>query len=200
MKKDPFFERIDDGEWNACVGVQGDELNYVDGFLDAAVIVADALIDGDLTGSRDTLAMPILYNVRHGLELALKFVIGNLARIGMVADRSGEPNHDIQAYWTHLSGQPLADHRLRKLIAKLEPFVASLDSIDKDGGELRYFENREGRRSLGNHPVIHLKLVRANVHKLREVLHEVTERVEYLEIERPTGTHTDLLSRTDLGV
>lgn len=198
MKKDPFFERIDDGEWNACVGVQGDELNYVDGFLDAAVIVADALIDGELTGSRDTLAMPILYNVRHGLELALKFVIGNLTRIGMVADRPGEPDHDIHAYWTHLSGQTLADYRLRKLIAELEPFVASLNSIDKDGGELRYFENREGRRSLGNHPAIHLKLVRANVHKLRKLLHDVTDRVEYLEIERPTGTHTDILSRTDL--
>jgi hypothetical protein len=26
---DPFFEMIPDGEWNACIGSQGDELNYV---------------------------------------------------------------------------------------------------------------------------------------------------------------------------
>jgi hypothetical protein len=196
--KDPFFERINDGEWNACVGIQGFELNYVEGFLDAAAIVADALVDGEMIGSRDTLAMPILYNARHGLELALKFVIGNLARIGMIADRPGEPDHDILNYWDHLHAQSVADHRSRELVAELRPFVVSLDAIDKDGGELRYFENREGRRSLGRHPSIHLKLVRKNVHRLRTLLRGLTDRVEDLEVQWPTGTSTKLLSRTDL--
>ncbi len=196
--RDPFFERINDGEWNACVGIQGFELNYVEGFLDAAAIVADALVDGEMTGSRDTLAMPILYNARHGLELALKFVIGSLARIGMIADRPGDPDHDILAYWEHLHAESVPDHRSRELVAELRPFVVSLDAIDKDGGELRYFENREGRRSLGRHPSIHLKLVRKNVHRLRALVRALTDRVEDLEAQWPTGTSTKLLSRIDL--
>lgn len=28
---DPFFESIHDSQWNACVGVQGNEQNYIDG-------------------------------------------------------------------------------------------------------------------------------------------------------------------------
>lgn len=196
--RDPFFERINDGEWNACVGIQGFELNYVEGFLDAAVIVADALVDGEMTGSRDTLAMPILYNARHGLELALKFVIGSLARIGMIAARPGDPDHDILAYWEHLHAQSVPDHRSRELVAELRSFVVSLDAIDKNGGELRYFENREGRHSLGRYPTIHLKLVRTNVHRLRALVRALTDRVEDLEVQWPTGTFTKLLSRTDL--
>ena len=195
---DPFFQRIHDSEWNACVGIQGDELNYVDGFLEAARIIADALIDGELTGSRDTLIMPILYNVRHGLELSLKFVIGTLARAGIIEERSGAVDHDIRIYWEHLHSQQVPDHRARKLILALEPFVASLDTIDKDGGELRYFETKDGRRSLGEHSVVHLKLVRANVHRLGELLHELTDRIGQLEIDWPTGTFTDLFSRSDL--
>ncbi len=64
---DPFFALIHDGQWNACVGVQGSEINYVDGYLEAARILAETVINRDLMGSRDTLAMPILYNARHGL-------------------------------------------------------------------------------------------------------------------------------------
>lgn len=67
---DPFFEHINDGDWNACVGKQGDAENYVDGFLEAAIELVGAVIDKNLVSSRDTLAMPILYNCRHGLEFA----------------------------------------------------------------------------------------------------------------------------------
>jgi hypothetical protein len=33
---DPFFEVLHDGDWNACIGKQGDEINYVEGYLQAA--------------------------------------------------------------------------------------------------------------------------------------------------------------------
>jgi hypothetical protein len=76
--------------------------------------------------------------------------------------------------------------------------VVSLNAIDNDGGELRYFENRDGRRSLGRHPSIHLKLLRKNVHRLRTLVRGLTDRVEDLEVQWPTGTFTKFLSRTDL--
>lgn len=49
---EPFFEAIEDGEWNACVGVQGTAFAYVDGYLEAARILAAAVIDDELMGMR----------------------------------------------------------------------------------------------------------------------------------------------------
>ncbi len=57
---DPFFEIFHDGQWNACVGIQGNEQNYIDGYIEAALELASAVLDKRLVASRDTLAMPIL--------------------------------------------------------------------------------------------------------------------------------------------
>lgn len=70
---DPFFKRGSDADWNACIGPQGDEENYIDGYIEAAIELSNAVITNTLLGKRDTLILPILYNVRHGIELALKF-------------------------------------------------------------------------------------------------------------------------------
>ncbi|PZO71586.1 MAG: hypothetical protein DI636_03415 [Pelagerythrobacter marensis] len=100
---DPFFEVLNDGDWNACIGKQGDEINYVEGYLQAAQLLVDTLLEKEMFGSRDTLAMPILFNARHGLELALKFVLRELGALGMARPREGPVDHDLQAYWVHLN-------------------------------------------------------------------------------------------------
>ena len=33
----PFFKRIFGGQWNACIGKQGHEKNYIDGYIEAAI-------------------------------------------------------------------------------------------------------------------------------------------------------------------
>ena len=48
--------------------------------------MASAVIDKQQYGKRDTLAMPILYNARHAVELSLKFAIGRLCETGMIAN------------------------------------------------------------------------------------------------------------------
>ncbi len=123
---DPFFEEIHDGEWNACIGTQGDAENYVDGYIEAALELAAAVLDKRLYASRDTLAMPILYNCRHGLELSLKYAIDRLHKTGML--KAGHPaNHDIESHWHHLQANAvgsigaLGDLTLRGLVADLEP-------------------------------------------------------------------------------
>ena len=195
---DPFFEVIHDGEWNACVGVQGDELNYVEGYLQAAQLLVDTLIEKRLLGSRDTLAMPILYTTRHGLELALKFVLRELADIGMAKAREGAADHDLFSYWRHLRDQQVGDRTCRQQIAALQPFVESLARIDDDGQELRYAENREGRQSLAEHAVVHLLLVQAGITELRAILEQLTDQVIRLAQENATGARTKECSRSDL--
>lgn len=196
MTTDPFFETIHDGQWNACVGDQGNALNYVDGYLEAARELIAAVIDKRLFGSRDTLAMPILYNCRHGLELALKFFIDRLHRIEMIG--SHPINHDIQSHWQHLRDGHLGDRKLRQLIEELRPFVASLASIDEDGQELRYALNRNGDRSLDGIGVVNLPLIRRSIDDMSAILESIKNRIFDLEEDRPTGAHTTECSRADL--
>lgn len=200
---DPFFERIYDGDWNACVGVQGDAENYVDGYLEAALELAGAVIDKNLVGSRDTLAMPILYNCRHGLELSLKYAINRLHKTGMMS-HTHQADHDIESHWQHLQEKAvggvsaLGDTTLRQLIVDLEPYVKSLAAIDDDGQELRYAQNREGETSLKDISIVNLPHVRKSIEKLSVLLQRLKQRVHEIVEERLTNTFTSNCSRKDL--
>lgn len=200
---DPFFERIYDGDWNACVGVQGDAENYVDGYLEAALELAGAVIDKNLVGSRDTLAMPILYNCRHGLELSLKYAINRLHETGMIL-HTHQADHDIESHWQHLQDKAvggvsaLGDSTLRQLIIDLEPYVKSLAAIDDDGQELRYAQNREGKTSLKDISIVNLPHVRKSIGKLAVLLQRLKQRVHEIVEERYTSSFTPNCSRKDL--
>lgn len=194
---DPFFEFMPDAQWNACVGKQGSEQNYVDGYLEAAQELVAAVIDKRLYASRDTLAMPILYNVRHAIELSLKFVINRLCDLGAIASRH-RADHDIMSHWTHLRDAHVGDERIRQLVVELEPFVSSLARIDDDGQELRYAEDRDGKRSLDNIAVVNLRLIRRSLAEVGKVLTALKYRVLDFGDERGTGTYTPKCSRADL--
>ena len=86
MSDDPFFALPQDATWNACIGRQGDELHYLDGYIEAASELASAVIEKNMLGKRDTLVLPILYNARHAVELLLKFVSNQLVECGALAD------------------------------------------------------------------------------------------------------------------
>lgn len=195
---DPFFEVLNDGDWNACIGKQGDEINYVEGYLQAAQLLVDTLLEKEMFGSRDTLAMPILFNARHGLELGLKYVLRELCALGMARVREGPVNHDLHAYWVHLSEQRIGDRACREQLKELKPFVESFMKQDIDGQELRYFENRDGKQSLGEQAVVNLPLIQAAVRELRDIFARLMERVARLAQEHVSGTRTAECSRTDL--
>lgn len=194
---DPFFEVTGDREWNACVGIQGSEENYIDGYLEAAIRLAEAVISNRLYSSRDTLAMPILYNGRHGLELSLKFAINRLHRVGVLAT-AHPADHDILSHWNHLLEAKLGDTVLRNCIQELGPFVTSLASIDDDGEEFRYARTQSGKKSLDRVAVVNLPHILASLKVMRNLLTRFNDRVQAIEDERTTGTYTAECSREDL--
>lgn len=196
-RMDPFFEIIPDGEWNACVGRQGDALNYVDGYLEAARELVAAVIDKHLYASRDTLAMPILYNCRHAVELSLKFVIDELHRMGLIVVVY-PVNHDILSHWQHLRDARIGDVQLSRVIGELQPFIVSLAGIDEDGQELRYPTNRNGEMSLDGIAVVNLPLIRRSIDELSAILERLKARLFDFRDERLTGTNTKECSRADL--
>ena len=194
---DPFFELTDDSEWNACIGRQATEENYVDGYIEAAIELASAVIDKRLYGQRDTLAMPILYNARHGLELALKLAINRLYDMGAIA-QTHPKDHDIQSHWEHLDEARVGDVAVRRLVAALQPYVVSLAKIDDDGQELRYAENRDGGKSLEDKALANIRIMRDAVIELGRIMEALKYRVMDMAQERATGTFTPDCSRTDL--
>ena len=133
---DPFFEQIADSQGNACTGPQGHELHLVEGYLQASSLLADAAANGDVR-VKDELIMPILYNVRHGLELSLKYAVRELAKMGLLPQIEGPMNHDVQRYYDHLSNHHVPDLEARRLISALQLYVRSLAKIDGDGQQFR---------------------------------------------------------------
>ena len=145
MPSDPFFDLTNDSTWNACIGRQGDEENYADGYIEAAIELASAVIEKGMYEKRDTLVLPILYNARHGIELNLKLVIGELVKAGILSE-GHSVNHDIASHKKFLEDQAIPDKSFRERLAALTPCVDSLAQIDDDGQELRFHENRDGER------------------------------------------------------
>lgn len=52
LSDDPFFRLTGDTEWNACIGPQGHEENYVDGYMEAALYLSRAVLEKQLHISR----------------------------------------------------------------------------------------------------------------------------------------------------
>jgi hypothetical protein len=190
---DPFFSLAGDRQWNARTGRQADEEDYVDGYIEAAMELAGAVIEKRMCGKRDTLIMPILYNARHALELSLKFAAGKLRRTSDI-----KKIHDLTYYWNLLRTEPVGDEALRGHLAALKPYVTSLSAIDEDGQELRYPERREGTKSLAGRRLANIEVIRASLGRLHGVMADLKDRVLDLLREQATGSYTPECSRRDL--
>jgi hypothetical protein len=197
-ENDPFFKKIHDTDWNACIGRQGHEENYLDGYIEAAIELADAIIEQKLFAKRDTLVLPILYNARHAVELALKFTTERLVAIGVVKNDGRKLSHNIKAYWDHLHDSAVGDEKLSKTIIGLKPYIDSLSQIDSDGQELRYHRNRDNDPSLAKYAIANLRLIQSSLRELEKLLSDLKYRTVDFVDEHATGSFTNRCSRKDL--
>lgn len=194
---DPFFAIPEDRTWNACIGPQGDEENYIEGYVDAALELASTVIERQLLASRDTLVFPILYVARHGIELSLKFALKCLFAAQVVKGGPAQ-NHKIGEHFEALEKAKLGDAEIRDLLARLRPYVTSLAAIDDDGQQLRYAEDLKGNQSLQDKPLANIEVIRDSLVKLKALLGQLKYRVMDFCEERSTGSFTSACSRKDL--
>lgn len=194
---DPFFAVTEDSDWNACIGKQGDEENYADGYIEAAMELAAAVIDKGLIEKRDTLVLPILYNARHAIELTLKLVIREFVNKGVLAE-GHKANHDIASHASLLEEQSIPDECFRALLVDLRPYIDSLTQIDSDGQELRYHTNRDGKQSMDQKALANILVIYKSLECLSRTLGEFKNRAYSLCDEWKTGTRTTHCSRRDL--
>lgn len=197
MAPDPFFHLPSGSEWNACIGSQGHEEHYVDGYIEAAIELTSAILAKRLYGQRDTLVLPILYSARHAVELNLKFVTSRLRQAGVITD-TRPIDHDIAADYALLNTARLGDETLNREIGALAPFVESLAAIDRDGQMLRYAKTRDGEKSMDDKSLANIAVIHASLKNLKTILDAIKYRVVDFVEERRTGTFTQDCSRRDL--
>lgn len=197
IDNDPFFAKGPSTEWNACIGRQSVEQSYVDGYILAALELTQSVIASDRTDKVDALAMPILYNARHSLELCLKFIGTRLCDAGVLPVHPAM-DHDILRLWKSLSTAQLGDVELRRHVAALRPFVESLHAVDADGQQLRYPKTSEGDKSLKNKSLCNLEVIRNSLVAARELMDKAVRRTTIFLAERRTGTFIRSCSRSDL--
>jgi hypothetical protein len=183
---DPFFDLVYGSDWNACIGRQGEAENYVDGYMEAAIELVAAVIDKKQYEKRDTLAMPILYNARHAVELALKYSIDRM-HAGGILPHPAEKNHDIAAHWHVLQAAPHADTLMARVVDELKPFVDSLRGIDEDGQELRYAETQDGKKSLETKSLCDLQHVRASLTVMAGVAGKAQVSISRTRVRKKNG-------------
>ncbi|WP_418609550.1 hypothetical protein [Gluconobacter cerinus] len=194
---DPFFSNLEDSEWYACIGRQGDELNYIDGYIEAAIELLRVVIDGKQYGKRDTLVLPILYTTRHGVELSLKYIIDILHKNSLIKE-SIQKNHDIKYTFTIIENKNIGDEKIRHILNELRPYIMSLHKIDDDGQQFRYANTREGELSLASKENCNLELVRKSVLNIHELLNSLRNRISDYTDECHTQTFTKKCSRLDI--
>ena len=194
---DPFFHLTGNAEWNACIGPQGDEENYADGYIEAAIELATAVLEKEMYDKRDTLVLPILYNARHAIELNLKLVIGEFVKAGILTAGHAK-NHDIASHMAFLEDQVIPDELFREKLAALRLFVDSLAQIDDDGQELRFHQNRDGQRSMEGKALANIAVIATSLVDLQRALGNLKLRSYSLCEEWATETRTTHCSRRDL--
>lgn len=94
---------------------------------------------------RDLLLYPILFNYRHGLETAMKWIVELYGWLGNV-ERDERDQHDLLALWrkcrTIFESVPELDGD--EALEAVEQIVKDVHDIDKNAASFRYSKNQNG--------------------------------------------------------
>jgi hypothetical protein len=93
----PDFARMD---FNACVGDNGgpyDLYDYAHGYFDATRILLKSV--GKTGSINDLLVYPVCLNFRHAVELFIKYLISDLAKLTR-SKAKFRTTHSLQANWS----------------------------------------------------------------------------------------------------
>lgn len=195
-KIDPFFEPIQGSTWNACVGRQGDEESYIDGYIQASLLLTSSILKYEMYASRDTLVLPIMYNARHAIELVLKYVTTELSKTKPI--QGPKKTHNINNLLEKLEKIVIPDKVVRDNLSFLRPFVSSLSQIDKDGQSFRFRHGIDDSTNLTNLSTINYRLLLNSLEKLQKIVKTLRIQIVRFSEESKLGTHTNKLSRNDL--
>jgi len=154
----PDFDRTD---FNACVGDNGgpyDLYDYAHGYFDATRLLLKSVGKSGLTN--DLLVYPICLNFRHAVELFVKYLISDLAKLSRSRAKF-RTTHSLEANWStamNLIKQIKLDVA-RDEIKLITKVVADIMEVDPNGNIFRYPESIKGDQHLKDWAIVNLAVV-----------------------------------------
>lgn len=190
---------------NACAGENGaqDIETYAEAYRLAPQILLDKVIEqGKLTELTDTLVFPIVFCIRHAVELQIKdsiLKLNNIRSNRQIEQYKVSGSHDIGIIWSFFIEQSLiTDSRYQSLIDDITPYINDIAEIDPTGQVFRYPNDNEDNKHLVNTPIVNLALLKKRFTELDENLKKLNRLSNRLIEEYGQGTYTDTLSRYDI--
>lgn len=192
----------------ACVGTNGNPStrHYAFGFLNAA----DVLLEQQRMRypkrpkyPPDYMVYPICFNIRHGIEISLKYFLDKVAFLAELRnlDSSVETthSHNISELWAcYLEVVSELDARLSSLARTLDRYISPWADIDATGQTFRYAVSNDSTKHLNDYSTIDLLKVSLNLESLKTHLEDNFHLLVELEREYELQTHTKTMSRWEL--
>jgi hypothetical protein len=180
-----------DGTYHACVGENAshDFRTYSEGYLEAAEKLLADIIDDNNLGGRDILVHPILFAIRHSIELAIKYTCKYLHDNGVYTKLGALTGHSIGSLYKCFSTASELDRRLAASIENLNEFVQILDSVDPDGQDFRYPIDSNSNQTLAGKRIVNLVAVRKMHSLLKSELLKLFQLIEDIHGERSLGAY-----------
>lgn len=112
------------------------------GFMAAGDMLTQIALQDSM--QKDNLIFPILYNYRHGVELALKWFINNYNRY--IGDFNISSNiHDLRKLWSNFRKIVISfEPHYNKTLANAERIIEQFHALDKNSVSFRYPGDKRG--------------------------------------------------------
>ncbi len=135
----------DSEDWDRGVEFSNDEISrhvhIWSGYMSAGAALIEAC--GEYSHERHFLIYPILFNYRHGIELAMKWVIARYGRYSSVKIDEIE-HHDLWKLWKLCKQIIIEVGSENESIAVVEQVIKDFHDLDKSALAFRYSRNKKG--------------------------------------------------------
>jgi hypothetical protein len=133
------------GDWDRGVKFPKDEISrhvfIWKGFMSAAATLIDAS-EGD-RAERQILIFPILFNYRHAIELAMKWIIVMYSR-GTGVEVGDTEHHDLWELWKICRQIINPSGENEEALKAVEQVIKDFHDLDKAGLKFRYSRDKRG--------------------------------------------------------
>ncbi|KGJ92085.1 hypothetical protein [Thalassotalea sp. ND16A] len=189
---------------NACVGNNGNpqQPEYAQGFIDASISLCKLVVEDDSNHLVDHYIYPIAFNMRHGVELWIKYFIQELSHIRkeLVVDTVKlTATHDINILWKEFKKSAHAkDISFSVVTGKLDEYINNIGEIDPTAQTFRYPFSNESIKHLTQTPIINIRNLASRLVSMKTLLEELRSLIYSLIDDYNTGSYTSKLSRSQL--
>lgn len=204
LKQNPFQFNWSE-RYIACVGDNGGTTNddILAGFKSSAILIIDNIKYGQ--GTEDELIYPLVYSIRHCVELALKISINlikdicEIKSIEFGIEEKQLHTHDIHELSELVKKLYAVDRRLPVLLDTALDYAKDF-FFDKQSDVFRYERDLEGKELLKELHISHISvgILEKKFLRMYELLEYAIYSLSIMKNEYSVKTWTKVLSRYDI--